>query len=323
MELFGIRLVGLNAATGHKLVLTLGLVLIVALVGVAAKAGLGRGAHVGHDATSRADRARFWSRQGLNLLIAVVAAVGLASIWFDDPANLNAASGLFTAGLAFALQKVVTAIAGYFIILRGNNFTVGDRITMGGVRGDVIALGFFQTTIMEMGEPPATQDADPAVWVRSRQFTGRIVTVANSKIFDEPIYNYTRDFPFIWEELHLPIAYRDDRVRAEALLLEAARKHAVKAGEVEPALLDRLAERFDIQARDFEPRVYWRLTDNWLELTVRFITHDHGVRHVKDAMSRELLAGLDRAGIGIASATMEITGLPHLVVERGGSANRH
>ena len=73
---------------------------------------------------------------------------------------------------------------------------------MGGVRGDVIALGFIQTTIMEMGQPPPVQSADPAMWVRSRQYTGRVVTVTNAKIFDEPVYNYTRDFPYIWEEMH-------------------------------------------------------------------------------------------------------------------------
>jgi small-conductance mechanosensitive channel len=62
--------------------------------------------------------------------------------------------GLVTAGLAFALQKVVTSIAGYFVILRSRVFTVGDRILLSGVRGDVIALGFVQTAIMEMGLPP-------------------------------------------------------------------------------------------------------------------------------------------------------------------------
>ncbi len=67
-----------------------------------------------------------------------------------------------TAGLAFALQKVITALAGYLVILRGDTFNVGDRITMGGVRGDVIALGFVRTTIMEMGQPPAVQPAEPA-----------------------------------------------------------------------------------------------------------------------------------------------------------------
>jgi small-conductance mechanosensitive channel len=93
---------------------------------------------------------------------------------------------------------------------------------------------------MEMGEPPPVQSAEPAVWVHSRQFTGRIVTVTNSKIFDEPVYNYTRDFPFIWEEMHLPIAYRDDRHKAEQILLEAAKKHAVDPELLDPKMMARL-----------------------------------------------------------------------------------
>lgn len=219
---------------------------------------------------------------------------GVISIWFDDPSRLTTAAGIATAGLAFALQKVITSVAGYIVILRGNNFTIGDRIVMGGVRGDVIALGFMQTKIMEMGEPPAVQAADPAMWVKSRQFTGRIVSVSNSRIFDEPIYNYTRDFPFIWEEISVPVSYRDDRAAAERILLDVAHVHV----------------------RDLEPRVFWRLTDNWLELTVRFVVKDRGVRDVKDAMSRDIIAAFDQAKIGIASSTYDIVGMPPLVIER-------
>jgi small-conductance mechanosensitive channel len=306
MELFGIRLVGLNATTGHKVLLTIGLVVALWLLRSAATALLGRVDTSG----DRASRIGFWTRQGLGLVVAALAAIGLVSIWFDDPANLTTAVGLVSAGLAFALQKVVTSLAGYFVILRGATFTVGDRITMGGVRGDVVALGFFQTTIMEMGEPPAVQGADPAVWVRSRQFTGRVVTVANSTIFEEPVYNYTREFPFIWEEMRLPIAYRDDRDRAERILLEAARQHAVDPAQLDPKMVERLEHDYRVRREEYAPATYWRLTDNWLEVTVRFLARDHEVRRMKDAMSREVLAGLDEAGIGIASATFEITGLP-------------
>jgi small-conductance mechanosensitive channel len=219
---------------------------------------------------------------------------------------------LVTAGVAFALQKVITSFAGYLVILRGKTFSVGDRIVMGGVRGDVIALGFMQTTIMEMGQPPPVQNADPAMWVHSRQFTGRIVTVSNARIFDEAVYNYTRDFPFIWEELRLPIAYRDDRAKAEEILLRAASKHAVDPGKLDPRVVEHVERQFRVSRDDFRPATYWRLTDNWLELTLRFIVHDHGVRKTKDALSREVLAELDEAGIGIASATFEITRLPSL-----------
>ena len=312
LEVFGIRLVGVNADNGKKLLFTL--IFIVAAIGI--------GKVLRRSASSlllqRSDHARaeFWTRQAIGLGTAVIVILGLVSIWFDDPARLTAAAGLFTAGLAFALQKVITAVAGYFVILRGKTFNVGDRIVMGGVRGDVIALGFMQTTIMEMGQPPAVQSADPAMWVHSRQYTGRIVTVTNARIFDEPVYNYTRDFPYIWEEIALPISYSSDRSRAERILLTAAAHHSVSAEELGEDALREMERRYVLQRADIKPRVYCRLTDNWLELTVRFVARDHGVREVKDAMSREILAALDEAGIGIASATMEIVGLPPLRLDK-------
>src|SRR6185312_9270196 len=179
----------------------------------------------------RSKRAGFWARQGIHLFSAAVVVVGLCSIWFDNPARLTTAFGLVTAGLAFALQRVITAFAAYIIILRGKTFNVGDRIVMGGVRGDVIELGFIQTTIMEMGQPPPVQNADPAMWVRARQYTGRIVTLTNDKIFDTPVYNYTREFPFIWEEMLIPITYQSKMQRAEEILVSAARKYTVKMSE--------------------------------------------------------------------------------------------
>jgi hypothetical protein len=67
---------------------------------------------------------------------------------------------------------------------------------------------------------------------------------------------------------------------------------------------------------EMHPRVYWRMTDNWLELTVRFLCEDHGVRDLKDAMTREILPALEAAHVGIASATFEIVGLPPLRIDR-------
>ena len=165
IEVFGqeIRLLFLTEENGTKLLLTAVLVLALLLLRWLAR-GTSRLVLRG----VRNERARFWSRQGINLVVAVLLLLGFLSIWFDDPGRLATGIGLVTAGLAFALQKVITALAGYVVILRGDTFNVGDRITLGGVRGDVIALGFVRTTIMEMGQPPAVQPADPAQWVRSR-----------------------------------------------------------------------------------------------------------------------------------------------------------
>jgi hypothetical protein len=50
------------------------------------------------------------------------------------------------------------------------------------------------------------------------------------------------------------------------------------------------------------PRVYFRLTDNWLELTVRSIARDQGIHELKYTMSRAVLGALDVARLGIAPA---------------------
>ena len=309
--LFGIRLVGFNPANARKLLLSLALIALVLvlfyLLRALANVVLRR----------RSVRGLFWARQAINILTTVLLIFGVASIWFDDPARLTTALGLVTAGLAFALQQVITSVAGYFVLLRGNNFSVGDRIQMGGVRGDVIALGFIQTTILEMGQPPSVQSSDPAMWVKSRQFTGRIVTVANSTIFNTPVFNYTRDFPYIWEEVTLPITYTDDRAEAERVLLTAAKSHAVDPETIPAEMLAQMERKYYVERFDMQPQVYYRITDNWLELTVRFLTEAHGVRGVKNRMSREILQGLDAAGIGIASATYDIVGLPPLRLESG------
>lgn len=310
MSIFNVKLIGLSAENGQKLLLTLAFFVAVLLL----RAGLN--ALVRLLMRGREERpARFWSHQGVSIVVALVLVFGFLSIWFDDPSQLATVMGLVSAGLAFALQKVVTSVAGYFVILRGGVFSVGDRILMAGVRGDVIALNFTRTTIMEMGQPPGERPDDPNVWIRSRQFTGRIVTVTNDKIFDAAVFNYSRDFPYIWEELTIPITYRDDRRRAEQIMLEVVGRHTLEINEMSREALERMRGRYFVHVGDLRPRVFMRLTDNWLELSVRFIARDHGVREMKDAMSREILDGFDAAGIGVASATFDIVGLPTLKVE--------
>lgn len=311
VEFMGIRLVGINAVNGMKVMLSIGFVLVVLIVKRLA------GFLAGLLLKSRGgERVRFWTRQAGGMITAVVIVLGLASIWFNDPGRLATFIGIFTAAMAIALQRVITAVAAYFVILRGKIFSVGDRIVMGGVRGDVVRLHLTQTTIMEMGQPPTVQpNADPAMWVRSRQYTGRLVAVSNARIFDEPIYNYTREFPYIWEEMSIPIRYGADRERAEAILLEAAIRHTQHVSELSAETIREMQRRYLLKTAEMGPQVYYRLTDNWLELTVRFIVEDRGMREIKDAISRDILSALDAAGIPLASQTFELAAAPSLQIE--------
>ena len=115
------------------------------------------------------------------------------------------------------------------------------------------------------------------------------------------------------------MAYTGDWERAERILLEAGQRHAVPAAELSDSVLTELQRRYFMEAPDVEPKTFLRLTDNWIELSVRFVTPEHGVRQVKDRIAREILDGFKSAGIQVASTTVELSGLPpvRVALERG------
>jgi small-conductance mechanosensitive channel len=283
LQFFGVRFIGVTPDNARRLLITVCFIAAIAILH-----GLLRLlARVLIRGGIRSERIVFWVRQAVSVVLAIFLLIGLLSIWFNNPTRLATFMGLVTAGVAFALQKPISALAGYLVILRGKTFGVGDRITMGGVRGDVIALRFTQTTIMEMGQPPGVQTDDPAMWVQARQYTGRI----------------------------LPFSYKDDRKRAEKILLDAATQHSVKEGDINERDMQELTRRYFLPSPDIKPRVFMRLTDNWIELTVRFLVGTHGIREVKNAMSRQIIDALDAAKIGIASSTYDVVGMPPLRVQ--------
>lgn len=310
LEIAGIKLVGINGQNAGKLLFS-----VIFIVGILALSRLLRLLARLLLRGRANERVRFWTGQAVNLTTTVLSIIGLVSIWFDDPARLATALGLVTAGLAFALQRVVTALAGYIVILRGKTFSIGDRIRMGGVRGDVIALSLIQTTIMEMGQPPEVQSDEPAMWVMGRQYTGRVVTLTNDKIFEEPVYNYTREFPFIWDEMQVPIPFQADRNRIEQMLLDVAQRHTVNIEQLSHASIEEMQRRYFMRTTDIKPHVFFRLTSNWVQMSLRFVARADEVRQMKNLMTREILNALEEMGVSIASSTFEIVGLPQMRVQ--------
>lgn len=301
MEFFGVRILGLNAETLHKLVLSLGVLVLVlgvrALLGVVV--GLGTGV----------SRRSIWVRKSIRLVFGGISVLLLLSIWFDKPERFATFTGLLAGGIAFASQNAVLSVAGYFVIVFGKVFDLGDRIQIGDVRGDVLDIGLFKTTVMEMGVPNL-MFPEPHHWVAARQYTGRVVTITNAEIFKQPTYNYTRNFDFLWEEIRLPLRYGTDLARAEAITLEAVREATTGIIQEGHRELENMNERYLIHAADLEPRAFLRLTDNWMELSVRFLVKTYGIRELKDRIYRRLLARFQEEGIELASTTVEVVRVP-------------
>lgn len=91
--------------------------------------------------------------------------------------------------------------------------------------------------------------------------------------------------------------------------------------EVRPAMAF-MRSRYAMADAALEPAVYLRLTDNWLEMSLRFLVGSRGVREVKDRISRQVLGELEGAGIGMASATYKIVGSPEVRLAPARSLDR-
>ena len=307
MKIFDVRLLGVSVESAQKLLLTLGLLVVIYVLG-----RILRGLAWLLIFNRTGDQVRFWVRQAISAVSALLLVLGTMSIWFEEAERLAAALAIITIAVGFALQRVILSLAGYVVILQGKAYRIGERIAIGDVRGDVIAVGFLHTTLMEMGEPTGLET--PGQWVHSRQYTGRVVTLSNAKIFEESVHNMTRDFPYVWEEISVPVSYDADRNAAEAIIQSAAADHTVKLAEIGTAALETMQRKYFVQVVDLHPRVYFKITDNWLEMTVRFLARDREIRELKDAITREILAGFAAAGIGVASSTYDIVGLPPIRV---------
>lgn len=306
MEFFGVRILGLSEAGLRKIALTL---LVLALA-FAARSAFRFVAGFGIGTTSRRT---LWARKGIRLTIGFIAALLLLSIWFDDPGRLASFMGLLAAGLAFAAQNLVLSIAGYFVIVFGKVFDLGHRIELGGVRGDVLDIGLVKTTIMEMGVPAALFP-EPHHWVAARQYTGRVVSVVNAEVFRQPVFNYTANFNLLWEEVRIPLRYGTDLAVAERIVVDAARDHTADEVAIGREQLDKMRKLYLVEPADLEPQVFVRLTDNWIELTVRFLVSTHGIRAVKDLIARKILSDFQAAGIDVASQTFELVRAPALTM---------
>lgn len=243
---------------------------------------------------------RYHTRRITSYALTIVVLIALGLIWRPFAGQLGLVVGLLGAGLAFALQEVIGAVAGWANIISGGIYRVGDRIELGGVRGDVIDITLLRTKLMEIGSP-----VSETTWVRGRQYTGRIVAVSNKKTFTEAVFNFSASFEFIWEELTIPVSHDADWALAESIMLEEAQ--AASASEGAQEAMNLMLRRYPVPRTEVEPYVFVRATDNWMELAARFIVPVRAARSVKDGLSRRIKKRLEEAGIEIASETLEAT----------------
>ncbi len=216
-------------------------------------------------------------RAALYVATAVVLVV-VALIWAQQLATLPLILSVTAAGLVVALGDAILSVAGWFFILVRRPYSVGDRVKLGSVTGDVIDIRLFETTLLEVGE-----------WVSAEQSTFRLVHCPNNTLFRAPIWNYTSGFPFIWDEMDVTVTFESDWDKARQIMLERAMKGADEMKQRVESALKRLTKKYPIKYSTLTPAVYVRIVDNGVKLTLRYLTDARRRRIVGDELSRGIL----------------------------------
>ncbi len=249
---------------------------------------------------------RYKAQKGIEIVgYILIILLFLISFTADSVKDYTIIIGLFTAGITFTLQELILSIAGSFYIFFVRVYKPGDRIEINGIKGDVIDIDSIYTTIMEMGE-----------WVSSDNYSGRIVKISNAFVFKGPIKNYSMDFPFVWDELNILITFESDVALAKELVLNTANDQLANYARLSKAKWEEMVERYYIENATIDPTIAVRLTDNWIELNLRYITDYKRRRATKHELFTAVEKSISQTNgkVGLASATLQLLKIPEIDV---------
>jgi small-conductance mechanosensitive channel len=252
-------------------------------------------------------KTKYAFRKGTTVLFYLLIAVTVAMVWVQNTQALLLSYGIIGAGIAIALQDVFKNFAGSIFIITSGLYTVGDRIEINKMYGDVIDIGLWNTTLMEIRE-----------WVIGDQPTGRITLIPNGLVIGNPVLNYTKDFTFIWDEITIPITYGSDWKKAATVFMGILREQHDVISSVAEKAIELVGEKYYILPKVVEPAIYLTLTDNWVQFSLRYVVDVRERRAVQDHLNRKILEAVEREDrITIASETMTVTGSHKVELKRG------
>lgn len=221
---------------------------------------------------------RYLWRKALNYIVIAADLIFIGAIWMKSFQSLATYLGLLSAGISIALKDPILDMAGWLFIVTHRILKVGDRIEIDGKIGDVIDTGIFQFLIIEVGE-----------WVDADQSTGRIIHIPNSLLFTKPLINYTKGFPYIWNEIPVLVTFESNWKKAKTLLQKIVQKHTESSNEIAKMSIKKAARKFDILYQHTEPRVYTSVENSGILLTIRYLCRVRKRRGTAEAIWEDIL----------------------------------
>jgi small conductance mechanosensitive channel len=221
------------------------------------------------------------------LTVFVVAGVAGLSVLTGSVRAVVGSVGLLGLAASWALQTPIESFTGWLLNSFRSYYRVGDRIAVGDVFGDVYRIDVLTTTVWEAGGPDKP--------VTAAQPTGALITFPNWEVLRSNIVNYSRDFPYVWDEVAVGVANESDLAYAAKVIGDTARR---LLGEPMATASQRYQDLLAKEHLVFEveelPAVYLSTTDSWTNCTVRYLVPVRSRRRWSSALVLEVARELER-----------------------------
>ncbi len=177
-----------------------------------------------------------WSVQIRNLMFFGLI-LGLMLIWATALKTFALSIVVIASAIAISLKEYIMCFIGGFLKASSDYFVIGDRVSIGGLRGDVINHTPFTTTLFEVGPSKDHQ-----------QYTGKKITIPNSTFLLNPVINETYGSKYTfhtfivcvkrdsqWKSLKKKIEQAADEICSEyTSLAQTYFSYLARKGDLEP-----------------------------------------------------------------------------------------
>ena len=197
--------------------------------------------------------------------------------FLENATYLVTVLGFASAGIAIAMKDLFMSMLGWFVIVFGGSFHVGDRIKVykGGKSyvGDIVDISFLRMTILE--------DVTLTSYEENRR-SGRVVFVPNNYVFTELLSNYTHGkIKTVWDSINITITFDSNHKKASHIVREIVKKYSKGYTDISRKQLNLLRNQYSLKNINVDPRVYtfieksgitvsaWYMTNSYATLTLR------------------------------------------------------
>lgn len=198
----------------------------------------------------------------MNITFSVVIILFAIFSYTGSWTGFGVVAGLLTAALGFALQKPITGIAAWIMVIVKRPFNIGDRIKIGEIKGEVYDISLTHIYIDEVGG-----------LINSEELSGRNIMVPNYLLFEQSIVNYTMINDYILGEVIIDITYESNLDKAIKIVEESTLTHVKE----------------HVKSTNKEPKIRVSMDQTGIKIKSRFFAPVRAIQKITSEITKDVL----------------------------------